>query len=67
MVVLDEAWKITSVSALWLKHESIETTRIYLHADLALKEQALARTTPTRTTAGRYQAPEPLLAFLNTL
>jgi hypothetical protein len=36
----------TSVIALWLGHEQAETTQIYLHADLALKERALARTTP---------------------
>jgi hypothetical protein len=36
----------TAVIALWLGHESIETTRIYLHADLTLKERALTRTTP---------------------
>ena len=37
----------TSVIALWLGHEQVETTQIYLHADLAIKERALARTTPT--------------------
>ena len=56
-----------SVIALWLGHESIETTQVYLHADLALKEQALARTTPPHTTPGRYQAPDTLLAFLEQL
>ena len=40
----------TSVIALWLGHESVETTQIYLHADLAIKERALARTAPTGTT-----------------
>ena len=39
----------TTVIALWLGHEQIETTQIYLHADLALKEKALARTTPPNT------------------
>jgi integrase/recombinase XerD len=57
----------TSVIALWLGHEKIETTQIYLHADLTIKERALARTTPPHTVPGRYQAPEPLLAFLDTL
>ena len=57
----------TSVIALWLGHEQAETTQIYLHADLALKERALARTTPPNTKPGRYQPPEQLLAFLETL
>ncbi len=49
------------------RHESIETTQIYLHADLAIKERALARTAPTGTGPGRYRAPDPLLAFLESL
>lgn len=53
--------------ALWLGHEGIETTQIYLHADLALKERALARTTPPDCPPGRYQAPDDLLAFLENL
>jgi integrase/recombinase XerD len=57
----------TSVIALWLGHESIETTKIYLHADLASKERALAHTTPPNTTPGRYRAPDTLLAFLDNL
>ena len=57
----------TSVIALWLGHESVETTQIYLHADLALKEQALARTTPPGTAPGRYRPPDKLLAFLEDL
>ncbi|GAA1015031.1 integrase [Acrocarpospora pleiomorpha] len=56
-----------TVIALWLGHESPTTTRIYLHADMALKEKALARTTPLGTTPDRYQAPDALLAFLNQL
>ena len=57
-----------STIALWLGHEGIETTQIYLHADLQLKERALARTAP-RTTSGRhrYHATDSLLAFLATL
>ncbi len=54
----------TTVIALWLGHERIDTTRVYLHADLALKEQALARTTPPDTTPGRYRPPDALLNFL---
>jgi len=57
----------TTVIALWLGHESIETTQIYLHADLAIKERALARTTPPDIKPGRYRAPDPLLAFLEAL
>ena len=57
----------TSVIALWLGHERIDTTQIYLHADLALKERALARTTPPNTAPGRYRAPDRLLAFLEAL
>lgn len=57
----------TSVIALWLGHEHVETTQIYLHADMALKEAALARTTPPDTPPGRYQPPDKLLAFLETL
>src|SRR5208282_2355380 len=53
----------TSVIALWLGHEHIETTKISLHADMALKEAALARTTPPDTSPGRYQPPDTLLAF----
>jgi integrase/recombinase XerD len=57
----------TAVIALWLGHESIETTRIYLHADLTLKERALTRTTPPNSKPGRYQPPDTLLAFLENL
>jgi integrase/recombinase XerD len=57
----------TSVIALWLGHESVETTQIYLHADLALKERALARTTPPNIGSGRYSPPDTLLAFLEAL
>lgn len=53
--------------ALWLGHEEIRTTQIYLHADLALKDRALARTTPPMTKAGRYRAPDSLLAYLEGL
>jgi integrase/recombinase XerD len=57
----------TSVIALWLGHEQIRTTQIYLHADLAIKEKALARTTPPDTKPGRYQPPDRILAFLDAL
>ena len=66
-MLLREAGVDISVIALWLGHESIESTQIYLHADLALKERALARTAPTGTTPGRYRPPDALLAFLDSL
>jgi site-specific recombinase XerD len=53
--------------ALWLGHESIETTQKYLDANLALKEQVLARTTPPGAKAGRYRPGDQLLAFLTSL
>jgi site-specific recombinase XerD len=56
-----------SVIALWLGHESIETTQIYLDADLALKEQVLDKTTPPNGKPGRYQPNDRLLAFLKGL
>jgi integrase/recombinase XerD len=57
----------TSVIALWMGHEQADTTQIYLHADLELKEKALARTTPANTKPGRYKPPDQLLAFLESL
>ncbi len=56
-----------SIIALWLGHEQMETTQIYLHADLALKEKALARTTPVNTRPGHYRPSDRLLAFLEAL
>ena len=56
-----------SVIALWLGHESIETTQIYLDADLALKEKVLERTTPPNGKPGRYRPDDRLLAFLKSL
>jgi len=53
--------------ALWLGHESIETTQKYLDANLALKEQVLAKTTPPGAEAGRYRPGDKLLAFLTSL
>jgi site-specific recombinase XerD len=57
----------TTVIALWLGHERVDTTQIYLHADLALKERALARTKPPDAKPGRYRPPDALLAFLQAL
>lgn len=56
-----------SVIALWLGHESTETTQIYLHADMRLKEQALAHATTSGLTPDRYIPPDPLLTFLESL
>lgn len=56
-----------SVIALWLGHESVETTQIYLEATLAMKEQALAKTTPRTGKPGRFHPGDQLLAFLNSL
>ena len=57
----------TAVIALWLGHESIETTRIYLFADLELKERAIARTRRLGSPPGRYQAPDSIIAWLEGL
>jgi site-specific recombinase XerD len=58
----------SSVIALWLGHESIETTQVYLHANMKTKEDALARTRPTGTKKGRYTVTDDtLLAFLQNL
>ena len=56
-----------SVIALWLGHESVETTQIYLHADMKLKEQALSRSPPLGVKPGRYRPDDQLLAFLESL
>jgi integrase len=57
----------TSVIALWLGHEDLDSTQAYLHADMTIKEQALARVQPPGTTPCRYRAPDTLLAFLDNL
>jgi integrase/recombinase XerD len=56
-----------TVIALWLGHENLSTTRVYIHADLALKEQALTRLTPPQTAPGRFQPDDALLAWLDSL
>ena len=55
------------VIALWLGHESIETTQIYLDADLELKQRVLDRVTPLNGKPGRYRPDDKLLAFLKNL
>jgi integrase len=57
----------TSTIALWLGHAGTKATQVYLHADLALKEAALARTSPPAARRVRYQPPDHLLAFLEGL
>jgi integrase/recombinase XerD len=57
----------TATIALWLGHESTKTTRIYEHADPALKERAIARLAPLGTKPGRYRPTDALLAFLEGL
>jgi integrase/recombinase XerD len=56
-----------SVIALWLGHESTETTQMYLHADMQLKERALAHASPSNRVPARFRPPDTLLAFLESL
>jgi integrase/recombinase XerD len=56
-----------SVIALWLGHESVETTQIYLDANLALKEAALQKTSPVNASVGRFKPDDQLLSFLRNL
>jgi integrase/recombinase XerD len=57
----------TTVIALWLGHERVDTTQIYLHADLELKEKALGRTRPPHSRTGRYRPSDSLIAWLEQL
>jgi len=56
-----------TVIALWLGHESAETTQVYIHADLRMKEKALSRVTAPEIKPGRYRPDDKLLAFLEAL
>ncbi len=56
-----------SVIALWLGHESVETTQIYLDANLALKEDALNKTSQVSASIGRFKPDDQLLSFLRNL
>ena len=56
-----------STITLWLGHEHLSTVQIYLYADLALREKALAKTGGPASTAGRYRAPDSLITFLDSL
>jgi integrase/recombinase XerD len=53
--------------ALWLGHESVETTQMYVYADMQIKEKAMARTRPVDAKPGRYRPGDKLLAFLEAL
>ena len=57
----------STVIALWLGHADVRSTNPYLHADLTIKERALALTTPASAPPGRYRPPDRLLAFLESL
>lgn len=57
----------TTVIALWLGHHDVRSTQAYLHADLAIKERALAHTAPIGTAPGRYRPADRMLAFLESL
>jgi len=56
-----------TVIALWPGHESVETTQMYIHADIQLKEKAMARTKPVTASPGRYRPGDNLLTFLEAL
>ena len=56
-----------TVIALWLGHESAETTQVYLHADMQIKKEAMERTRPVDVPKGVYRPDDKLLAFLNSL
>jgi len=66
MELLQHGVDIT-VIALWLGHESPETTQVYVQADMKMKEKALAKTTSVNVKPGRYQPGDQLLAFLKSL
>ena len=57
----------TTVIALWLGHESVQTTHIYLEADMAMKEKVLAKTMPHEGSPAVYKPDDALLAFLKAL
>jgi integrase len=57
----------TSVIALWLGHAGVRSTDAYVHADMTIKEKALALTTPATAAPGRYHPPDKVLAFLESL
>jgi len=66
MALLQSGVDVATI-ALWLGHEGLESTNVYIHADLAAKERAIARTAPPDTKPGRYRPTDELLAFLDAL
>jgi integrase/recombinase XerD len=56
-----------TVIALWLGHESVETTQMYIHADMKMKEKAIAKTRPVEAKHNRYRSSDKLLSFLEAL
>jgi len=66
MTLLQSGADIATI-ALWLGHENLDSTGIYVHADTTLKERVLARTTPVNTKPGRFRASDTLLTFLEGL
>ena len=56
-----------AVIALWLGHADLRSTNAYLHADMSVKERALARITPPSSPPGRFRPSDKLLAFLESL
>ena len=57
----------TTVIAMWLGHESVETTQVYLNADLELKRKVLAKTTPAGSAPPAFRPDDALLTFLKNL
>jgi site-specific recombinase XerD len=66
MALLQSGIDVATI-ALWLGHEGLESTSPYIHADLATKERAIARTAPPNTKPGRYKPTDKLLNFLDSL
>jgi integrase/recombinase XerD len=58
---------VVRLISLWLGHESVETTQVYMHADMRLKEKALERVTPPDSPPGRFRPGDALLEFLEAL
>ena len=56
-----------TVIALWLGHETVETTQIYLHADMQIKKDAMDRTRPVDVPEGIYRPDDQLMTFLEAL
>ena len=66
MAMLQDKVDLATI-ALWLGHDKVETTYIYVHANLKMKEEAMAKTTASGTAVERYQPEDRVLAFLNSL